>query len=205
MGLSAEQLTAGLDAVAASEPAIASALARTGYPEPRIRERGYRTLLRTLVGQQVSIAAAASVWRKLEALLGEDIPPEALLAADFDALRACGLSRQKQGYARSLCELVVSGELDLAGLPADDEEAIAQLVRIKGIGRWSAEIYLLFAEGRHDIWPAGDLAVQAGIARILGLPERPSEKAARNLAERWRPLRGAVAIFTWHCYNNPAL
>ena len=205
MGLSAEQLTAGLDAVAASEPAIASALARTGYPEPRIRERGYRTLLRTIVGQQVSIAAAASVWRKLEALLGEDIPPEALLAADFDALRACGLSRQKQGYARSLCELVVSGELDLAGLPADDEEAIAQLVRIKGIGRWSAEIYLLFAEGRHDIWPAGDLAVQAGIARILGLPERPSEKAARDLAERWRPHRGAVAIFTWHCYNNPAL
>ena len=205
MGLSAEQLTAGLDAVAASEPAIASALARTGYPEPRIRERGYRTLLRTIVGQQVSIAAAASVWRKLEALLGEDIPPEALLAADFDALRACGLSRQKQGYARSLCELVVSGELDLAGLPADDEEAIAQLVRIKGIGRWSAEIYLLFAEGRHDLWPAGDLAVQAGIARILGLPERPSEKAARNLAERWRPHRGAVAIFTWHCYNNPAL
>ena len=205
MGLSAEQLTAGLDAVAASEPAIASALARTGYPEPRIRERGYRTLLRTIVGQQVSIAAAASVWRKLEALLGEDIPPEALLAADFDALRACGLSRQKQGYARSLCELVVSGELDLAGLPADDEEAIAQLVRIKGIGRWSAEIYLLFAEGRHDIWPAGDLAVQAGIARILGLPERPSEKAARDLAERWRPHRGAVAIFTWHCYNHPAL
>ena len=205
MGLSAEQLTAGLDAVAASEPAIASALARTGYPEPRIRERGYRTLLRTIVGQQVSIAAAASVWRKLEALLGEDIPPEALLAADFDALRACGLSRQKQGYARSLCELVVSGELDLAGLPAGDEEAIAQLVRIKGIGRWSAEIYLLFAEGRHDIWPAGDLAVQAGIARILGLPERPSEKAARNLAERWRPHRGAVAIFTWHCYNNAAL
>ena len=203
MGLSAEQLTAGLDAVAASEPAIA--LARTGYPEPRIRERGYRTLLRTIVGQQVSIAAAASVWRKLEALLGEDMPPEALLAADFDALRACGLSRQKQGYARSLCELVVSGELDLAGLPADDEEAIAQLVRIKGIGRWSAEIYLLFAEGRHDIWPAGDLAVQAGIARILGLPERPSEKAARDLAERWRPHRGAVAIFTWHCYNNPAL
>ena len=205
MGLSAEQLTAGLDAVAASEPAIASALARTGYPEPRIRERGYRTLLRTIVGQQVSIAAAASVWRKLEALLGEDIPPEALLAADFDALRACGLSRQKQGDARSLCELVVSGELDLAHLPADDEEAIAQLVRIKGIGRWSAEIYLLFAEGRHDIWPAGDLAVQAGIARILGLPERPSEKAARDLAERWRPHRGAVAIFTWHCYNNPAL
>ena len=100
---------------------------------------------------------------------------------------------------------MVSGELDLDNLPADDEEAIAQLVRIKGIGRWSAEIYLLFAEGRPDIWPAGDLAVQAGIGRILGLAERPSEKETRALAEAWRPHRGAVAILTWHCYNNPAL
>ena len=200
-----DSIRAAVEALAQRETAFANVVERHGIPEPRRSDPGAHTLLRTIVGQQVSIAAAASVWRKLEALLGEDIPPEALLAADFDALRACGLSRQKQGYARSLCELVVSGELDLAGLPAGDEEAIAQLVRIKGIGRWSAEIYLLFAEGRHDIWPAGDLAVQAGIARILGLPERPSEKAARDLAERWRPHRGAVAIFTWHCYNNPAL
>jgi DNA-3-methyladenine glycosylase II len=205
VGLSAQQLNAGIDAIAAREPAIAAALARTGYPEPRIRATGYRTLLRTIVGQQVSVAAAASMWRKLEAALGEEMPAEALLAAEFDELRACGLSRQKQGYARSLCELVVSGELDLDNLPADDEEAIAQLVRIKGVGRWSAEIYLLFAEGRPDIWPAGDLAVQAGIGRILGFAERPSEKQARALAEDWRPHRGAVAILTWHCYNNPAL
>jgi DNA-3-methyladenine glycosylase II len=205
VGLTAEQLAEGIDAIAAREPAIAAALARTGYPEPRIRETGYRTLLRTIVGQQVSVAAAASMWRKLEAQLGEDMPAEALLAAEFDELRACGLSRQKQGYARSLCELVVSGELDLDSLPADDEEAIEQLVRIKGIGRWSAEIYLLFAEGRLDIWPAGDLAVQAGIGRILGLAERPSEKETRALAEDWRPHRGAIAILTWHCYNNPAL
>ena len=200
-----EDIVAGLDAVAASDQRIASALERAGYPAERIRERGHRTLLRTIVGQQVSVAAAASVWRKLEALLGADIPPEALLAADFDALRALGLSRQKQGYARSLCELVATGELDLDSLPGDDEEAIEQLVRIKGIGRWSAEIYLLFAEGRPDIWPAGDLAVQAGLARILSLPERPSEKATRALAEGWRPHRGSVAILTWHCYNNPAL
>jgi DNA-3-methyladenine glycosylase II len=200
-----EDIVTGLDAVAAIDPTIAGALERTGYPGPRLRERGYRTLLRTIVGQQVSVAAAASMWRKLEALLGEDMPAEALLAAEFDELRACGLTRQKQGYARSLCELVVSGELDLENLPADDEEAIAQLVRIKGIGRWSAEIYLLFAEGRPDIWPAGDLAVQVGIGKILGLPERPSEKATRALAEGWRPHRGSVAIFTWHCYNNPAL
>ena len=195
----------GLDAVAAIEPKIAAALARAGYPEPRIRPTGYATLLRTIVGQQVSVAAAASVWRKLEALLGDDIPPEQLLAAEFDSLRACGFSRQKQGYARSLCELVVSGALDLDALPADDEEAIAELIKIKGIGRWSAEIYLLFAEGRGDIWPAGDLAVQAGLGKLLALDARPDEKATRALAEPWRPHRGAMAIFTWHCYNNPAL
>jgi DNA-3-methyladenine glycosylase II len=205
MGLNAEAIKAGLDHVAVLEPKIGVAIERAGYPEPRIRSTGYVTLLRTIVGQQVSVAAAASVWNKLAALLGDDIPPEALLSADFDSLRACGFSRQKQGYARSLCELVVSGELKLDALPADDEEAIAELTRIKGIGRWSAEIYLLFAEGRPDIWPAGDLAVMAGLAKLLELDERPDEKATRALAEPWRPHRGAMAIFTWHCYNNPAL
>ena len=150
-------------------------------------------------------AAAASIWRKLEAALGEHFAPVGLLDTGFDELRACGLSRQKQDYARSLCALVTAGELDFSALPADDEEAIALLTRIKGIGRWSAEIYLLFAEGRPDIWPAGDLAVQAGIGKILGLEERPSEKQTRALAEDWRPHRGAAAIFTWHCYNNAAL
>lgn len=205
MGLTAEQLREGLDTVGKREPKIARALERVGYPEPRIRETGYQTLLRTIVGQQVSVAAAASVWTKLEAEVGADMLPHELLARDFDALRACGLSRQKQGYARSLCELVVARELDFDSLPADDEEAIAQLTRIKGIGRWSAEIYLLFAEGRPDVWPAGDLAVQAGLGKLLDLAERPDEKATRALAEPWRPYRGATAIFTWHCYNNPAL
>jgi len=205
MGLSAEQIKEGLDHIAARNAGIGTALLRVGYPEPRIRPTGYATLLRTIVGQQVSVAAAASVWARLEALLGDDLCPTTLLDADFDALRGCGLSRQKQGYARSLCELVVAGELDLENLPDDDEAAIAQLTRIKGIGRWSAEIYLLFAEGRPDIWPAGDLAVQAGLHRLLDLPARPDEKGARLLAEDWRPHRGAAAIFTWHCYNNPAL
>lgn len=162
-------------------------------------------MLRTIVGQQVSVAAASAVWNRLVALLGEGAPPDLLLAAEFDALRACGLSRQKQGYARSLAELVTSGALDLSALPEDDEAAIAELIRIKGIGRWSAEIYLLFAEGRPDVFPAGDLAVQAGLQRLLSLPERPSEKAVRERAEAWRPHRGAVTLLTWHCYNNPAL
>lgn len=205
LGLDAEAIRGGLDTIAACEPAIARALAVAGYPQPRIRSCGHATLLRTIVGQQVSVAAAASVWNRLETLLGPEMEPRRLLDASFDELRACGLSRQKQGYARSLCELVASGEIDFDSLPADDEVAIAELTRIKGIGRWSAEIYLLFAEGRPDIWPAGDLGVQAGLQRLLGLAERPGEKETRALAEQWRPHRGAAAIFTWHCYNNPAL
>ncbi|MEQ1724677.1 MAG: DNA-3-methyladenine glycosylase 2 family protein [Sphingopyxis sp.] len=205
MGLTAQQLKISLDAVAAKDADIARALAVVSYPEPRIRARGYATMLRTIVGQQVSVAAAASVWAKLEALLGPSCPAETLTAASFDDLRACGLSRQKQGYARSLADLILSGELVLDALPADDEEAIALLTRVKGIGRWSAEIYLLFAEGRADIWPAGDLAVQEGLGRIKRLAARPSEKETRALAESWRPHRGALAIFTWHAYDNPAL
>jgi DNA-3-methyladenine glycosylase II len=205
MSVSAEAIRESIDAVAAIEPAIARAVERAGYPGPRLRERGYKTMLRTIVGQQVSVAAAASMWRKFEAEVGEEMLAAEILARDFDTLRACGLSRQKQGYIRSLCELVASGELDFDNLPADDEEAIAELVRIKGVGRWSAEIYLLFAEGRRDIWPAGDLAVQAGLGRILELDERPSEKDVRAIAEPWRPHRGPIAILTWHCYNNPAL
>ncbi|WP_428028399.1 DNA-3-methyladenine glycosylase family protein [Altererythrobacter sp.] len=205
MGLSADAICEGLDTVAAREPKVADALKLVGYPEPRLRPTGYRTLLRTIVGQQVSVAAASSVWNKLEAELGEELDPHELLARDFDSLRACGLSRQKQGYARSLCELVTNGQIDFHKLPADDEEAIAELTLIKGIGRWSAEIYLLFAEGRPDIWPAGDLAVQEGVKRLLELPERPAEKETRALAEGWSPHRGAMAIFTWHYYANPAL
>ena len=200
MGLTAEQLEESLDALAEIEPGIAAAIAATGYPEPRLRDPGYATLLRTIVGQQVSVAAAAAVWNKLEALLGEGCPPENLIAQDFDALRSCGLSRQKQGYARSLAELVITGALPLDALPEDDEEAIAYLTKVKGIGRWSAEIYLLYAEGRADIWPAGDLAVQEGVGRLLKMEARPSEKDIREIAEKWRPHRGAAAIFTWHIY-----
>src|SRR3546814_9800406 len=97
---------------------------------------------------------------------------------------------------------IFDGELDFVALPADDEDAIALLTKVKGIGRWSAEIYLLFAEGRPDIWPAGDLAVQEAVGRILGLDARPSEKLLRQLAEPWRPHRGAAAIFSWHCRSE---
>ena len=204
MGLTAEQLRGSLDALAVVEPAFARALQRVGYPAPRLRERGYATLLRTIVGQQVSVKAADAMWRKLGEVAGVQGDPATIARASDETLRAAGLSRQKAGYARSLAEEVTSGRLDLGNLATDDEEAIAQLVRIKGIGRWSAEIYLLFAEGRTDIWPAGDLAVQIEIGRMLGHAARPSEKLVRELAEAWRPHRGALAIMAWHHYGAGA-
>jgi DNA-3-methyladenine glycosylase II len=141
------------------------------------------------------------MWAKLEAAYGTPPDLKRILTASDEDLRAAGISRQKAGYSRSLAGLILSGELDLANLPKDDEEAIALLTKIKGIGRWSAEIYLLFAEGRPDIWPAGDLAVQISIGKMLGLDERPTEKQLRELGEAWRPYRGAAAVLAWHSYN----
>ncbi len=197
----AATLGKSIDALAALEPAFAQVLKQHGKPEPRKSERGAVTLLRTIVGQQVSVAAARSMWAKLEAAYGTPPDLKRIVKASDEELRAAGISRQKAGYSRSLAELVLSKELDLAELPKDDEEAIALLTRIKGIGRWSAEIYLLFAEGRHDVWPAGDLAVQISIGKILGLKERPTEKQLREYGEAWRPHRGAAAVLAWHSYN----
>ena len=205
MGIPADRLRASIDEIAGREPRIAQALARVGYPEPRISARGHVTLMRTIVGQQVSILAARSIWSKFEATVGDAEDPTKVIAASDENLRAAGLSRQKVSYLRSLAEEIISGRLDLMNLAEADEAAIDALVRVRGIGRWSAEIYLLFAEGRADVLPAGDLAVQTELGRILALPEKPSERMVRALAEPLRPYRGALAIFSWHSYNTPVL
>ncbi len=198
MGIERKDLETSLAALGRIEPAFAAALVRVGLPEPRISERGYVTLLRAIVGQQVSIKAAAAIWARVEAATGGAGDPANMAKTSDEALRAAGLSRQKISYSKSLADEVLSGRLDFDRLPADDEEAIAHLTAVKGIGRWTAEIYLLFAEGRPDIWPAGDLAVQIEIGNIMGLEGKPTEKAIRALAEAWRPHRGAAAVFAWH-------
>ena len=200
-----DSIRAAVEALAEREKAFAAVVERHGVPEPRSSEPGAHTLLRTIVGQQVSVAAARSMWAKLQAAYGSPPDLQAILKATDEELRLAGISRQKAGYARSLADLVLSGELDLGSLPEDDEEAIAHLIKIKGIGRWSAEIYLLFAEGRPDVWPAGDLAVQIEIGRLLGLEDKPTEKQLREFAEAWRPYRGAAAILAWHSYNSAVL
>jgi DNA-3-methyladenine glycosylase II len=200
-----DSIGTAVEALAAREPAFAGVVEKFGMPEPRHSERGAQTLLRTIVGQQVSVAAARSMWAKLEGAYGSPPDLHKLLVATDEELRAAGISRQKAGYIRSLAQLVISGELDLEALPSDDDEAVALLTKIKGIGRWSAEIYLLFAEGRPDVFPAGDLAVVIELGRLLGLPDRPSEKQLRELAEPWRPYRGAAAVLAWHSYNSSVL
>ena len=200
-----DTLHESLDELARREPAFAEVLERHGRPEPRVSPPGATTLLRTIVGQQVSVAAARSMWAKLESAFGSPPDLSRLLAASDEEMRAAGMSRQKAGYIRSLAQLVMSGELDLDSLPGDNEEAIGLLTRIKGIGRWSAEIYLLFAEGRRDVFPAGDLAVQIELGRLMGFEEKPTEKLLREIGERWRPHRGAAAVLAWHSYNSTVL
>ena len=163
-------------------------------------------MMRAIVAQQVSTKAAASIWNRLEAACGGDMDDLAAVAATaFETLRSAGLSGQKASYVHALAAAVASGQIDFAALPADDEDAVALLSSVKGIGRWSAEIYLLFAEGRADIFPAGDLALQIQLGRLLGEEARPTEKRARSLVEPMRPHRGALSIFLWHNYNIVAL
>ncbi len=201
----ANSIRTQIEALAEREPVFARVVEQHGIPGPRQSEPGAHTLLRTIVGQQVSVAAARSMWSKLETSYGTPPDLSKLLRASDEDLRAAGISRQKAGYARSLAGLILSGALNLEALPPDDDEAVALLTKIKGIGRWSAEIYLLFAEGRTDIWPAGDLAVQVEIGRLFGHAEKPSEKQIRMLGEAWRPYRGAAAILAWHSYNSSVL
>ena len=200
-----KSIKSAVNTLAEREPAFAELIEKFGVPEPRHSAPGAHTLLRTIVGQQVSVAAARSMWAKLESAFGSPPDLERLLKASDEELRAAGMSRQKSGYIRSLAQLVISDELDLEHLPKDDEEAIELLTKIKGIGRWSAEIYLLFAEGRADVFPAGDLAVMIELGRLLGLAEKPSEKQLRELAEAWRPYRGAAAVLAWHSYNSAVI
>nr|WP_314442540.1 DNA-3-methyladenine glycosylase 2 family protein [uncultured Sphingomonas sp.] len=200
-----ETIAEAMAHLTATEPAFVTVIDRLGPPPPRSSERGTAALLRTIVGQQVSVAAARSMWDKLVGAYGDPPDLQRLAAAPDEELRALGQSRQKAGYLRSLATLTLSGELNLDQLPADNEEAIALLTRVKGIGRWSAEIYLLFAEGRADVFPAGDLAVQIELGRLLGTEGKPAEKWLRARAESWAPYRGAAAVLAWHSYNTKVL
>lgn len=199
-------LARSIDRLSTIDPDIEAAVARIGYPIPRVRPPGFATLLRIIVSQQVSTRSAAAIWGRLEAACGEMTTPESFLRLDDTDLRAVGLSGRKMDYGQGLASAIRNGALDLEGLERlDDEAAIVELCKLKGFGRWSAEIYLLFAQNRSDSWPADDLALQIGMQRLKGLDERPGRKTMDALAEPWRPLRGCAAILLWHVYGAATL
>ena len=197
--LAPQGLDGGITALA-GEAVFAAILARAGSPRFRRRRNGFETLLHIILEQQVSIDAAAAMFRRLNEEC-RPLLPASFLSLDDETLRRCGFSRQKAAYGRGLAAAVDGGTLDFSRL-ADtaDDEALAALVALKGIGRWSAEIYLIFALGRDDIWPAADLGLQLGVAAELGLPARPDERALREIGERWRPWRSVAACLFWQSY-----
>jgi DNA-3-methyladenine glycosylase II len=194
-----ENLDEGIEALA-GELVFRAILDRAGVPRFRRRRNGFPTLLHIILEQQVSIDAAAAMHRRLSGLC-HPLAPAPFLALDDATLRACGFSRQKMDYARRLAEAVASGAFDFEGLAAaEDNAALAALVALKGIGRWSAEIYLIFALGRSDIWPAGDLGLQLAVADCLGLDNRPVERELRDIGDRWAPWRSVAACLFWQSY-----
>ncbi len=198
-------MLAALEADRRALPAADARLARAaaaGAPFAiELRPPGFATLLRIILEQQVSTAAARGMWTKLQAQLGDVPAPAAFLALDDAALKACGFSRQKAGYGRALAEAVAAGHVDLEAVAAlDDEAAVAALTALKGIGRWSAENYLLWALGRRDVVPAQDLALLVGWQWLTGAEARPTADGLRAEAEAWRPRRTAATLLIWQYY-----
>jgi len=204
--LSGPVLAGAIDQLATIDVDVAATVERIGYPIPRLRQPGFSTLLQIIVGQQVSTRSAAAIWGRLKAALDEAGTPESYLALDETTLRTVGLSGRKIEYGRGLAEAIHEGGLNLDQLQhLSDDEAIDELCKLRGFGKWSAEIYLLFALCRADSWPADDLALQVGMQRLKGLESRPDRKTMDALAEHWRPLRGCGAILLWHVYGAATL
>jgi DNA-3-methyladenine glycosylase II len=182
---------------------LAGVVASYGAPPIWRRPAGFRTLLYLILEQQVSLASARATYEKLVARLGAEPAPAAFLALDDDDLRGIGFSRQKTRYGRALAEAVHGGTLKLDGLRRrSDEAAKEELMRLPGIGHWTADIYLMEALGRPDIWPVGDLALAVGAERVKRLDGRPGQDALMALGEAWRPWRAVAARILWHYYLN---
>ncbi|MBP0446221.1 DNA-3-methyladenine glycosylase 2 family protein [Roseomonas sp. SSH11] len=193
----------GLAALAGLDPALHCVLARCGPLPWRRRPRGFPGLLRTICGQQISNRAAGAIWARLSAIPGALEPATLLLLDDATLCGAAGLSRPKAAHARSLATAILEGRLRLEALPdMPDEEAVAHLCTIRGLGRWTAQVHLLFAEDRPDIFPEGDIALAASLAHLRELPARPAPKALTALAAEWRPYRSLAARLLWHNWRH---
>lgn len=193
---------AGLRWLAAADADLAAIEPRCGPLPWRRRPPGFPGLLQAIMGQQISNHAAGAIWRRLAALPGA-LEPAGLLRLDDDALRAAGLSRPKMAHSRALAVAFAEGRLDADGLAAmDDAAAIAAIAGVRGMGPWTAEVYLLFALERPDVFPAGDVALAAAVQHVKALPARPAPAALRALAAQWQPWRSLAARLLWHHWRH---
>jgi DNA-3-methyladenine glycosylase II len=200
--LTEETLPRCVAALSKVDPDLARVARAYGTPQMWEREEGFATLVLTILEQQVSLASAAAAFARLLAA-ASPLTPEAFLALDDARLRGFGFSRQKALYCRLAARAVVGGELDFDALAAADDDAVrAALVRLKGVGPWTAEIYLLRSLNRPDAWPSGDLALQIAAQEVKRLPARPTPAELDALAEAWRPLRAVAARLLWSHYLN---
>lgn len=187
----------------AAEPRFAGIEERAGPLPWRSRPRGFPGLLRTICGQQISNQAAGAIWRRLSALPGA-LTPDGLLSMDDAALcGVAGLSRPKAAHARSLATACLDGRLDFDQLPSlDDAAAVAMLSGVKGLGPWTAEVHLIFAEGRADIFPSVDIALANALRHLFALEVRPAPRALARMAESWSPARSLAARLLWHHWRH---
>jgi DNA-3-methyladenine glycosylase II len=190
-------------ALFAAEPRFAGIEARAGELPWRTRPRGFAGLLRTICGQQISNQAAGAIWRRLSALPGA-LTPAGLLAMDDATLcGVAGLSRPKAAHARSLATACLDGRLDFERMAElADAEAVAMLSSVKGLGPWTAEVHLLFAEARPDIFPSGDIALANSARHLFALEARPAPRALARMAEAWSPARSLAARLLWHHWRH---
>lgn len=195
-------LQQALDHLAGADPHMSRAIATIGPPPPRHRPASFATLMDVIIAQQVSTASAAAISGRLTERLSR-VTPEAFIALTDADLRAVGFSRQKTVYGRDLAAHFLDGRVSPAKLRRmEDEAAIESLSAVKGIGRWSAEVFLLFALQRPDVMPAQDLALLVAAQRMKGLKTRPEPKKLLKLAELWRPYRSYAARMLWHYYRH---
>ncbi|HNB50695.1 MAG TPA: hypothetical protein PK530_02060 [Anaerolineales bacterium] len=198
--LNDQTLLEGVQFLAHRDKDLARIVSTYGPPPLWDRPPGFPTLVYIILEQQVSLASAKAAYRRLEAAT-HPLTPENLLTLTDDELKQIGFSRQKTRYGRELANAIIRGSLDLAALAQlEDEEAKHHLMKIKGIGPWTAEIYLLMALGRPDIWPNGDLALELAIQQVKGLEKRPTREEARTISEAWQPWRAVAARLLWHAY-----
>ncbi|MCU7930992.1 MAG: DNA-3-methyladenine glycosylase 2 family protein [Candidatus Thiodiazotropha sp. (ex Codakia rugifera)] len=197
-----QDIECGMEVLARIDPDIDRALGELGPPPPRHRAKGFEALLSIIVSQQISTEVARVIMSRMTALVPK-MTAIGLMSIDDQVLRDAGLSWRKIEYAKGLAEAIEMRHFDVDGLEVlSDQDAIDAITHLRGFGRWSAEIYLMFSLKRQDIFPADDLALQVALARLKGLSDKPTPKRAREMVKHWSPWRSVGSLFLWHYYRG---